>query len=274
MEYKNFYCVFSTLQTESENDIIDDIRTWEEVLKLNDEREGQFVWGDFSRVDAEQAFKDGTITVYSSYPIKNGVFVSTSYVQAQEYAGGKNGKVYSKTIPLTDVAWINGDEGQHAKLGVQDYSRNDGEIKKSFALEIPSKQENEDGPFSVGSPMQQARQNFEKYEHGEISREEYLEENDRLWGKANETYGIIEQGENANAPIATPKAVAEDKLTQRFIRTIIETGALDDKMLEGVEEKVLLGDFSYKVILDEKQYKLFLKIQVKFVDIKNIFKVY
>ena len=60
--------------------------------------------------------KDGTITVYSSYPINNGTFVSTSYIQAQEYAGGKNGKVYSKTIPLTDIAWINGDEGQYAKI--------------------------------------------------------------------------------------------------------------------------------------------------------------
>lgn len=97
---------------------VDDILTWEEVLKLDDEREGQFVWGDFSRAEAEQALKDGTITVYSSYPIKNGVFVSTSQIQAQEYAGGKNGKVYSKIIPLTDVAWINGDEGQYAKTNI------------------------------------------------------------------------------------------------------------------------------------------------------------
>ena len=28
---------------------VEDIRTWEEVLQLDDEREGQFVWGDFSR---------------------------------------------------------------------------------------------------------------------------------------------------------------------------------------------------------------------------------
>ena len=95
---------------------VDDIRTWEEVLELNDEREGQFVWGDFSREDAEQALKNGTITVYSSYPIENGVFVSTSYIQAEEYAGGRGGKVYSKTIPITNVAWINGDEGQYAKV--------------------------------------------------------------------------------------------------------------------------------------------------------------
>jgi hypothetical protein len=94
-----------------------DIRTWEEVLKLDDESEGQFVWGDFSREDALAALEKNSITVYSSYPIKNGTFVSTSYVQAREYAGGKpNSKVYSKTIPLDDVAWINGDEGQYAKV--------------------------------------------------------------------------------------------------------------------------------------------------------------
>ena len=95
---------------------VEDIRMWDEVLKLNDESEGQFFWGDFSRADAEKALKDGKVTVYSSYPIKNGVFVSTSYVQAEEYAGGRGGKVYSKTVPLTDVAWINGDEGQFASV--------------------------------------------------------------------------------------------------------------------------------------------------------------
>lgn len=110
----------------------DDIRTWEEVLELDDESEGQFVWGDFSRADAEQALKDGTITVYSSYPIENGVFVSTSYVQAQEYAGGRNGKVYSKTIPLSNVAWINGDEGQYAKVN---NNTNDPNIRFSVSEE-------------------------------------------------------------------------------------------------------------------------------------------
>ena len=96
---------------------VEDIRTWEEVLALDDESEGQFVWGDFSREDAENALKNNSVTVYSSYPISNGTFVSTSYIQAWEYAGGnKNSKVYSKTVPLDEVAWINGDEGQYAKV--------------------------------------------------------------------------------------------------------------------------------------------------------------
>ena len=90
-----------------------DIKTWEEVLKSKDD---QFTWGDFSRKDAEKAMQTGKITIYSSYPIKNGVFVSTSKAQSQEYAGGKGGRLYSKTIPLSKVAWISGDEGQFADL--------------------------------------------------------------------------------------------------------------------------------------------------------------
>lgn len=84
------------------------------------------------------------------------------------------------------------------------------------------------GQFSLGSPAQQMRDNLKKYESGEITREEYLEKTDELWGEANETYGMIPQGENAKAPIATPQAVDEDKPTERFTRTIIETGKLTD----------------------------------------------
>ena len=89
---------------------VDDIKTWEEAMQ-DDE---SFYWGDFEREDAEKALKKGSITIYSSYPIKNGVFVSTSYNQARDYAGG--GKIYTAEVPLGDVAWINGDEGQFAKV--------------------------------------------------------------------------------------------------------------------------------------------------------------
>lgn len=89
-----------------------DIKTWEEAIKDSD----SFTWGDFSRRDAERALKEGSITIYSSYPIKQGVFVSTSKIQSEHYAGGEGKKVYSKKVPLEDVAWINGDEGQFAKL--------------------------------------------------------------------------------------------------------------------------------------------------------------
>lgn len=89
-----------------------DIKTWDEVI----DDEDSFTWGDFTKADAEEALKTGKITIYSSKPIKQGTFISPSKAQAEEYAGGKGKKVYSKTIPLKDVAWINGDEGQFAKL--------------------------------------------------------------------------------------------------------------------------------------------------------------
>lgn len=86
---------------------LEDIKTFEEAMK-DDE---SFYWGDFSREDAENALKKGTVTIYSSKPIEKGVFVSTSLSQAKDYAGG--GKVYSMELPLKEVAWINGDEGEY-----------------------------------------------------------------------------------------------------------------------------------------------------------------
>ena len=88
-----------------------DIKTFEEAMKDGE----SFFYGDFDITDAEKALKSGEITVYSSKPIEQGGFVSTSQNMARDYAGG--GKVYSKKVKLDDVAWINGDEGQYAKAG-------------------------------------------------------------------------------------------------------------------------------------------------------------
>ena len=89
-----------------------DIKTFQEVV---DEGEG-FEWGDFDLDDAKKALKKGTIRIYSSYAIKNGTFVSTSYQQALEYAGMNPQNVHSRVVALDSVAWINGDEGQYAKV--------------------------------------------------------------------------------------------------------------------------------------------------------------
>lgn len=91
---------------------IDDIKTFDETI--NDEE--SFVWGDYSREDAQRDLAKGTVTVYSSHPIEQGGFVSTSRNQARDYAGGKNAKIYQQEVPITDVAWISGDEGQLARV--------------------------------------------------------------------------------------------------------------------------------------------------------------
>lgn len=88
-----------------------DILTWDEAI-AGAEGDNAFTWPDYTLEDALRDQKKHSMTVYSSYPIKGGTFVTPSRQQASDYAGG--GCVYSKVIRPDDVAWINGDEGQYA----------------------------------------------------------------------------------------------------------------------------------------------------------------
>lgn len=89
---------------------VEDIKTFDEVID-DDE---SFVWGDYTREDALRDLERGEVTVYSSNDIIDGNFVSTSYRQALDYAGGDAKNVREATLPLAYIAWINGDEGQVA----------------------------------------------------------------------------------------------------------------------------------------------------------------
>lgn len=93
---------------------VSDIKTYEEVWQ---EEGGIYgITPDFSKKDAIDALNSGKIVVYSSYPIKNGIFVSPSKMEAMNYAGGN--KVYSKVVNLEDVAWIDPTQGQYANTNV------------------------------------------------------------------------------------------------------------------------------------------------------------
>lgn len=72
---------------------------------------------DYTRKMAEDAVRTGKITVYSSYKIGNGVFVTPSRMEAESYSG--DGKVYSKTVNVADVAWIDPTQGQYAPVGMK-----------------------------------------------------------------------------------------------------------------------------------------------------------
>lgn len=97
-----------------------DIKTFEEAIQ----DEGSFSWGDYTKEDAERDLKRNKVKIYSSYAIKNGVFVSTSYQQALDYAGGDRAQVHSKEISPNRVAWINGDEGQYASINAKYFIEN------------------------------------------------------------------------------------------------------------------------------------------------------
>lgn len=81
---------------------VDDIKTYDEVVT------GEDFAPDFTAKQAQEALDSGEITVYSSKPIEDGVFVTPSKMEAQSYAG--SGKVYETKMKTNDLAWI--DEGQ------------------------------------------------------------------------------------------------------------------------------------------------------------------
>lgn len=94
----------------------DDIKTFDETLNdpdWADYREEGFD-PDYTGDIINEALETGKITVYSSYPIEQGIFVTPSQMEAETYSG--NGKVYSKEVNLTDVAWIDPTQGQYAKV--------------------------------------------------------------------------------------------------------------------------------------------------------------
>lgn len=92
---------------------IDDILTFQEAVNFD----GGDVAPDFTEDDAQNALQYGKITVYSSYPIKQGTFVTPSKMIAQEYAGGRNANVYQKLVQLDEVAWIDSEQGQYTGIG-------------------------------------------------------------------------------------------------------------------------------------------------------------
>ena len=105
---------------------VKDIKTAEEVFSIAFE-EGA-MYPDFQMDDITKAIESGYVTIFSSYPIKEGVFVTTSKMNAQDYAGGKGGKVFSKKVQLKDIAWIDEGEGQYAPT---EYFANGGNIPYS-----------------------------------------------------------------------------------------------------------------------------------------------
>lgn len=88
----------------------DDILTYPEAI---DNFGGvEDVTPDFRAADVQAALDNGEVTIYSSYPIEQGTFVTPSRMEAQSYAGD-GAQVYSRRVPLSDVAWIDEVQGQY-----------------------------------------------------------------------------------------------------------------------------------------------------------------
>jgi predicted nucleotidyltransferase len=119
----------------------ENIKTFDEAFFEDGEYSGMDP--DFTESMAKESKKTGKITVYSSYPIENGVFVSPSQIEASQYAGGNASKLYSKEVNINDVAWIDGAEGQYAKVEDTQTTTN-GQEKQIQGLESYSKKQIKD----------------------------------------------------------------------------------------------------------------------------------
>ena len=97
---------------------VNDIKTYKEALNDADYKEyfeaGENFDDSYTANMAKEALESGKITVYSSNPIEQGTFVSPSKMEAESYSA--SGKVYSKEVNLTDIAWIDPTQGQYAKV--------------------------------------------------------------------------------------------------------------------------------------------------------------
>ena len=97
---------------------IDDIKTLEETINDSDWIDYDEFNPDLTRQNIKDAINSGKITVYSSYPIEQGIFVSPSKMEAESYSS--DGKVYSKEVNIDDIAWIDPTQGQYAKVQTSD----------------------------------------------------------------------------------------------------------------------------------------------------------
>lgn len=121
----------NTYQTWIRN--IDDVKGFDEALKDSDWKGWEQNGFDESYTPqvVQDALVSGKITVYSSHPIEQGVFVTPSPMEAQSYSG--NGNIYSKEVDLKAVAWIDPTQGQYANV-------------EKYATQMHSKQFNSETP--------------------------------------------------------------------------------------------------------------------------------
>lgn len=217
----------------------DDIKTFDEVID-DDE---SFVWGDFSKEDAKRALENGYITIYSSQPIKNGVFVSTSKNQASDYAG--SGKIYQKQVSLQEVAWINGDEGQYAKLPDTKYSQYNNEwskyLKENWDLMPNSKK-------TFGFPTNEQLQAMDNKKISESADVLNLRDN----GKTEKTYKTNIERESS---IVEPKIKAIEKNDNAIYNETggVENGRVEYKLSKLVERESKNIEETEKILKAQQQ---------------------
>lgn len=202
-----------------------------------------------------------------------GKFEEMKYIE-QQYCNEPDNSVYvhsqmfesskARSISTNDITENNSKYGYSSKNvkseGLQnDTAGNDEYLRSSDQREPGTEAGLDKSDFSIPqnkySISDESTDLFDKYDKGEISREQFSEKLRERWDSAGEEYGTVPKGENAADDYKVPKSVGDSKLTQRYTRTILETGSLTKEMEEELGAKILTEDFSYTPISDDSALK-------------------
>lgn len=143
----------------------EEIKTLQEAITDPEWAEYDEFNPDYSRAMAEEALESGEIEVFSSYPIEAGGFVTPSRMEAESYAG--DGRVYSRRVPVTDVAWIDPTQGQYAPTSRARYSVEDAATEDNQGKELTKEQQE----FFRGSQIRDRQGRLREVYHGTNSGE-------------------------------------------------------------------------------------------------------
>lgn len=213
---------------------VDDIKTFKEAYDIAKKEASDGGWDEYASYPditnemIEDSLKTGKITVYSSNDIKNGAFVTPSYEQALEYAGNDSSKVKSKKVNVDEVAWINLDEGQYAKV---DNSNIKPSIEQSGAWQ--SFLENQIGQTGKGKTVQELR----------------LPTKDNINNKKVNAYNILYQDNNQTSKTNLP--ISEGGKTRKHYKSIMQSSNTSPEAKAIAKE--LIGSDTYVPDSNEKQ---------------------
>ena len=218
---------------------VDDIKTFKEAYDIAKKEASDGGWDEYASYPditndmIENSLKTGDITVYSSNDIKNGTFVTPSYEQALEYAGNDTSKVKSKNVKVEDVAWINLDEGQYAKV-----VENNNQSKLSMQQSSVWQEflTNQIGERGKGKTVQELK----------------LPTKETINSKKVDVYNVLYQNEEQTNTINLP--VSEGGKIRKHYKTIMQSSNTSPEAKAIAQE--LMGTDTYVPDSNERQLKI------------------
>ena len=218
---------------------VDDIKTFKEVYDIAKKEASDGGWNEYASYPditnkmIENSLKTGNITVYSSNDIKNGTFVTPSYEQALEYAGNDSSKVKSKKVKVDDVAWINLDEGQYAKI---DKNNNQSKLSMRQSNSWQEFLNNQIGQRGKGKTIQELK----------------LPTRETINNKKVDSYNVLYQDNEQQSTMNLP--VPEGGKVRKHYKSIMQSSNTSPEAKAIAKE--LMGTDTYVPDSNERQLKI------------------